>query len=674
MLMLASIISASALAVAETEPNDATETATPIELNTDVTGKIESYRDRDCYVIIVPSDGYISVDFDITSPYVFSELFEVNILTGYGTLGGRNTYWPIGRVDGEMVTSTGIIGLRAGVYYVYISCGDSGSGMEYKMNVRYTETEHCEIESNQTMLTATEIELNESYKGSISDEDDQDWYCINVPENGYITVGFSHAAVNSSKNYWSIFMYEEDGTSSIDGKISKSPMLYISGKETETSIRIGLAAGTYYIKIGSGEFYTYNQEKFTYHSNVTYDLKVSYTKTELTELEPNSDAEGATPIKPNESYVGGIMKSSDEDWFAVELPQDGYITVSLENKAVSDLASVQIRICQGSRYTDINGYKKNNGADSRCWEIKANEFGETSMIGLRAGTYYIWLKSNYIITYSLAVNYTPSVFTEHEPNTERGNATSVELNKSYMGSNAYMEDEDWYSLHLTSARDLTLYFNHMAQYPSVSCWSVVLYGSDGKTALKTFDVKGNENGAWNIGTLSPERYYIKVTAGNQLQTDVYSFSVAEKHDCVGELNVTKAPGCTEDGEGERICSLCGAVFGREVISAVGHSFEGWITDVEATCYSSGKCHRQCTVCNTVEGDVIPQLNHKLGDWIIIRGNIIIPPIVKEQKCEYCGLTETTEDWGYVWVTVLAGIAVIGLCIGVVSYIKAYKNP
>jgi hypothetical protein len=103
-------------------------------------------------------------------------------------------------------------------------------------------------------------------------------------------------------------------------------------------------------------------------------------------------------------------------------------------------------------------------------------------------------------------------------------------------------------------------------------------------------------------------------------------------------------------------------------------FGEWATDYDATCDHDGKRHRQCTVCQLTEDGSIPQLTHKLGEWKVIRGNIIIPPIVKEQKCEYCGVTEVTEDWGYVWVTVLAGIAAIGLCAGVVAYFKAFRKP
>ena len=81
-----------------------------------------------------------------------------------------------------------------------------------------------------------------------------------------------------------------------------------------------------------------------------------------------------------------------------------------------------------------------------------------------------------------------------------------------------------------------------------------------------------------------------------------------------------------------------------------------------------------SLCNHKEEKTIEKLEHKFGDWEVVSGNVVIPPIVKEQECELCGYTETVKDFGYVWVTVLAVIAVIGLGVGVASYFKAFRRP
>ena len=100
----------------------------------------------------------------------------------------------------------------------------------------------------------------------------------------------------------------------------------------------------------------------------------------------------------------------------------------------------------------------------------------------------------------------------------------------------------------------------------------------------------------------------------------------------------------------------------------------WEVVKAATCDADGSEERSCADCSYKEEQTVAQLKHKFGDWQNISGNVIIPPIVREQDCELCGYTETVKDWGYVWVTIIAAVALIGVGIGVVVYIKAYKNP
>ena len=673
VLLLTSVLSVFAFAAAETEPNNSMETATPIEFNTDITAKMEDYRDVDWYAVIVPDDGYISVDFDFMTPYVLDKWFVINVYTQNYTGIEQGGGWYVGRVDGEIVSSTGIIGLEAGVYYICIRCEYSGANRDYKMNVSYTATEFCEIEKNNDMHTANEIELEAIYKGSISGKSDQDWYCFNIPANGIVTFDFKHELVNSSKGYWSFWMLRQDGSTSVNGYSNEGPT-YIAGKNTEMTSSVCLDAGTYYVKLSSGESGTYNQQKYTYYSSVLYEFKISFTQTDFSEIETNESSAEATPMRLNETYVGFIRNMSDNDWYRIDVPQDGYMTVCVDGKS-SAASHIHVRVTRGSRFTDINGYKGPYDAECRYWEFETNQPGETGQIGLSAGTYYIWLSTRSSgSSYSIRVNYTPSAFTELEPNLNAYSATAIELNKVYMGTTSHAADEDFYEFVLKKSNEVTVTFEHMAHDKTITYWDVVLIDTDEKTELKTYSIMGDTPGSLKMGTLPAGRYYIKVSPGKQINGGVYKLSVVEKHDCVGDLVITAQPTCTETGLGERTCTICGQMYDYESIPAKGHLFGEWATDYDATCDHDGKRHRQCTVCQLTEDGSIPQLTHKLGEWKIIRGNIIIPPIVKEQKCEYCGVTEVTEDWGYVWVTVLAGIAAIGLCAGVVAYFKAFRKP
>lgn len=104
-----------------------------------------------------------------------------------------------------------------------------------------------------------------------------------------------------------------------------------------------------------------------------------------------------------------------------------------------------------------------------------------------------------------------------------------------------------------------------------------------------------------------------------------------------------------------------------------HDWTKWETTIAATCYVSGESQRFCTHCQKTEQMVIEQLSHNYGDMVVISGSKLIPPIVKERVCEFCHDAEYFEDWSYVWVTVLAGVATLGAVIGVIGYIRAFKK-
>ena len=58
---------------------------------------------------------------------------------------------------------------------------------------------------------------------------------------------------------------------------------------------------------------------------------------------------------------------------------------------------------------------------------------------------------------------------------------------------------------------------------------------------------------------------------------------------------------------------------------------------------------------------------------MVSGSKLIPPIVKEKTCVHCADVQSTEDWSYVWVTIIAVVALIGILIGVINYIRAFKK-
>ena len=102
-----------------------------------------------------------------------------------------------------------------------------------------------------------------------------------------------------------------------------------------------------------------------------------------------------------------------------------------------------------------------------------------------------------------------------------------------------------------------------------------------------------------------------------------------------------------------------------------HNFSEWETVVEETCKSSGEKVRTCSNCGEKEKMTTEQGSHQFGETKIVKGSKLIPPIVEERECSSCGYIEHTEDWSYIWVSILAGLCAVGVVIGLISYIKAF---
>lgn len=691
LLVILSVAMIGVNAEAEKESNNTAPTATAISVNTPVSGAISTSSDVDWYKFTVNESGYFYVEFnhtllDISRYYWAIRLYDS---TGVNLLDGSTGYYS---VAANANAETSVFGVSAGTYYVKIE-RSSHSTEPYSINVKFTPTDTWEVENNNDKSKATEIGVNEEYGGALSSSDDVDWYKFTVNDQGYFNVEFLHELLSNSSTYWQITLYDSTGVYFIDGSDDR---FTVQGNKMLTTSNIGIKAGTYYIKIARSAFLDYN-----------YSIKVNFTPTSNRELENNGDKNAATQIEINNPYYGSISTAADTDWYKFTVSEDGYFYVDFTHELFES----------GSVYWNIQLYDSTgidfiNGIDSK-YTVYGKKNLTTPSIGVPAGTYYIKIfrSSHSSIDYCVKVNFTATSDWESENNGSKENADDIKLNKMYGGAIMASGDVDWYKFDVGENSEIAVSFSHNAYDSNSVFWIVDVMDSSGVKSLYSYNVRGSEaNFSSEYITFSPGIYYIKVRQSSYLELD-YRLAVIQKHDCNGEFVTVKAPTCTESGIEEKLCTVCGATLETRGCPAIGHMSDNWITDAEPTCNREGKKHGDCSVCGEKVVEVIVKLDHKFGSWTVrnaakceesgleerfcelcsgseertiepldhkydewktISGNIVIPPIIREHRCELCGETESIRDWGYVWVTVLAGLAVIGLCVGVVAYFKAYR--
>ncbi len=285
-----------------------------------------------------------------------------------------------------------------------------------------------ETENNDTIQTATAIEVNEIVQGRIDnsknpyDELDNDYYKFTLQEDGYIRIKFEHDYFDGSESFsFSVWLKDENDTA-LGG--------YLASDADDLSITtggIGLAAGTYYIEV-----------YLLFDTDFDYNFTIEYTPSDFWETYNNDNLKYADKIEVNQTHYGACGKD-DDDYFKFEIPTDGFISVTFNHdykEAVSDFSWIRILSYNGTEENTLLDF------DSRYQSEKTNSIE----CGLSAGTYYVCVSGFYYScweNYSFIVNYTSSDSWEKETNDNHALADNIDIEKTYCGS-IDNDDKDYF--------------------------------------------------------------------------------------------------------------------------------------------------------------------------------------------------------------------------------------
>lgn len=106
----------------------------------------------------------------------------------------------------------------------------------------------------------------------------------------------------------------------------------------------------------------------------------------------------------------------------------------------------------------------------------------------------------------------------------------------------------------------------------------------------------------------------------------------------GKSEVIREAECEKDGILRVYCSFpeCSA-YQDTAIAAKGHMIEGWKTVKNPTCTQEGEKEAYCKVCGKLaETATIPALGHQFGDWVIVKEATFKEDGLQERICEVCG--------------------------------------
>jgi len=220
--------------------NDSPDDATKINFNQEYQENISSRSDVDYFKFQIYSPGNIVVKLShetimsSTATYWKAYLYNENTFDSHLnslTLKGSNRI------------STFQEGLPIGTYYIKVT-DISYSSDNYYLTIEFEPSDLYEKSPNDSIATATEIDLNKEYTGNISSSSDIDYYKFILNKSDTVTISLSHETLSASTaTYWKIFLYGEDD---IENAIST---LTLKGSEKSSYLQEYLTPGNYYIKL-----------------------------------------------------------------------------------------------------------------------------------------------------------------------------------------------------------------------------------------------------------------------------------------------------------------------------------------------------------------------------------------------------------------------------------------
>ena len=460
--------------------NDSFENAKQISVNTSYTDSLSSNKEEDYFKFTLSKSAMIAVNFnhafvDSSNTYWIVRIYNANDLT---------TELLKFSVKGKNINSISqSTGLPSGSYYVKIA-KDYYNDMEYTFSLDCTVSDYWEKEYNNEYTSASYVEVNKEYSGSLMSSSDVDYYYFSLSSPAKTAIDFTHEIVESSNKYWVVELYTEE--------LNKISKLSIAGNKPDTMLpSVGLPAGKYYIKILDD-----------YSNSMDYHFTVNCTASNYWEKEINNDYYSASVMSINNTYNGSLCTTDDIDFYRFSLSSASKINIDFSHELVDT----------SNTYWKINLYDSSYER-IMSMSIKGKEsFVASPNVGLPAGEFYIKINDDYYngMDYEIRVNSEVASNWETELNNDYSTGDDISFNTVYYSSMCDTNDVDYYRFTLNSTADISIDFEHDYYDSSNTYWRIYLHDTNGNQKL-SFNSKGNKTSTSSSTTsLEPGDYYIKI--------------------------------------------------------------------------------------------------------------------------------------------------------------------
>ncbi|MFC5531060.1 S8 family serine peptidase [Cohnella yongneupensis] len=342
-------------------------------------------------------------------------------------------------------------------------------------------------EPNDARDQASTFPLGKEVAGAWSSQSDVDWYTIDIPYGGTLTIS------------------KDTAQFSLFGGNPSSVELDQSDDATPGVVQWLVPKGRYWLKVSkaaSGKIGLYPGYRLTSGFEMNADAR-----------EPNDSATTAFTLPPRtQQWTGTFHQRNDEDWTTVNVPKDGELALS----ATTDTARIDLALMiqpAGGAMTIVD--ERGDGGSEQLIIKQA-----------KAGKYYIRITNAVsanpepvIGTYTASLEYITQYEDPYEPNNSPVTATPLSYGERYEGLVNPDDDVDWYRFTLSERKKIQLSFGGIADGTVVT---VALRDRKQQTLNTWRNAKDNDSLAGER-VLEPGTYYMSIEADRAEPNQAYHF-------------------------------------------------------------------------------------------------------------------------------------------------------
>jgi len=362
------------------------------------------------------------------------------------------------------------------------------------------------FEPNNRRDTAAHVPIDNHMIAELSGGTDVDWYYVQPPYRGQLTVNIASPSATTGSQA-TLEHYDQNGQ-----LLNTYPN--ILGK----SMSIPVTSDRSYLKLSLAN--TALTTRVPYELTTTYQI---YSD----EYEDNDRQYKAYRLQARSQVLTGTFHQQDDfDWFQIPITQNGTLRVKVSTDTSRIDPAIVIQRQGGSPITtDV-------GAEGKT------EY--TDPLDVTVGTYYMLIKNvisdtTYPVTgtYTVTIEYTPQYIDPNEPNDKAYQSVMMAVGTTYNGVISQTTDQDWFTFMMESEAIAEL---KIERIPRNRTMSLSIYNS----AQKMLAVYTSKLGAQDMHVrtqLDPGMYYIRLTANQPFQDQMYGLTVQIKQLTAGFIDI-----------------------------------------------------------------------------------------------------------------------------------------